>query len=451
MDGVFKSFGVKGVKVVVEEIPDNTSKVKVGAKDMFMSATSGMTRSSQAIRLIPWDRGKVFEGREEIVKAANYAVQGSISQFDETMLRKQRDGAVCIGPLCVGAADSDSFSGLSLDLNMIETEGLTLMPGVTSKNYVLIRRKGRGYDGDLTLKKFGVQYNFVFNSSDGQGQALRTLVELSVIELYGRLLKIPYWTCLGLTDSDPGVAAEIEDWWETLRGDLPSLAAYLQAQMRAKGLFDGEVDGVIDERLLRAVMAYKAALGLPEDTNFDGDVFRRYLIADHSRIQPLAVQKLAAINAKRGPTGPVATSPEANRPPVASDRAASVSILSSRGAYKRGERIDLEISADRDVFLYCYLIDSARKVVQFFPNGVQPSASLRGGAKLQIPGRFPFVLKASSSGATETVACLAALRDPGRTEMSFDSAVRDAVSLRDAFASRVGEPVALGVFDVKVQ
>jgi serine/threonine-protein kinase len=150
----------------------------------------------------------------------------------------------------------------------------------------------------------------------------------------------------------------------------------------------------------------------------------------------------------------VVTAAGSSQGQLGSDRGASISILSSRGTgsvYRHGERIDLEISTDRDVFLYCYLIDSTRKAIQFFPNGVQPSASVRGGAKLQIPGRFPFVLKATSSGMTETIACLAALRDPGRTVMAFDDAVRDAMSLRDAFASRVGEPVALGVFDVNVR
>ena len=180
MDGLFRTYGAKDVSVLIEDIHDATSKVKVGAKDMFLSATSQMTRGSRAVRLIPWggDGAALYKNRDDVLKGASFAVQGSISQFDETMLRKQRDGAICLGPLCIGGAESDSFSGLSLDLNMIDTECLTLLPGVTSKNYVLVRRKGRGGDGDLSMKKFGIQYNFTFKSSDGQGQELLLKVKL---------------------------------------------------------------------------------------------------------------------------------------------------------------------------------------------------------------------------------------------------------------------------------
>jgi hypothetical protein len=451
MDGVFKSWGARGVTVVLEDIPDSTGKVKVGAKDMFISATSSMTRGSRAISLIPWDKGKIFEGRDEIVKAANFAVQGSISQFDETMLRKQSDGAVCIGPLCAGAAESDSFSGLSLDLNMIETRGLTLIPGVSSKNYVLIRRKGKGYDGDLTLKKFGVQYNFVFNSSDGQGQALRSLVELSTIELYGRLLKIPYWSCLGLTDADAGVSTEIDDWWETLRGDIPSLISWLQFQMRVRGLYKGEVDGQLDDQLKQAVGAYKVAMGLPDDLNIDATFFRRYLAADHAKVQPAAMNKLAASGAGAGPgAGGAATAAAA-----ATGGAAGVVIVSSRGAnpvYRRGDPVELEISVNRDGYLYCYLIDEARTLQQFFPNPAQTSAAMRAGGKLQIPGRFPFKLVASRKGITETVACVATPQDLGRDGLVATQGIRDVNGLRSAMAARVGhQNLALGVFDVQPQ
>src|SRR5689334_7299466 len=49
MDGLFRTFGIKNVTVVIDQIPDATKKVNVGARDMFMSATSQMTRTTHAI------------------------------------------------------------------------------------------------------------------------------------------------------------------------------------------------------------------------------------------------------------------------------------------------------------------------------------------------------------------------------------------------------------------
>ncbi len=449
MDGVFRTYGARSVSIVLEEIPDATKKVSVGAKDMFMSATSQMTRSSRAVRLIPYINpnsvgGSVFGGREDVLKSADFSVQGSISQFDETTLRKQRDGAICLGPLCIGGAESDAFSGMSLDLSMIETTGLTLIPGVTAKNFVLIRRKGRGFDGDLSLKKFGVQYNFTFTSSDGQGQALRSLVELSVIELYGRLLKIPYWSCLGLSDNDPGVVVEIEDWWETLREDIPSLISYFQRQMQTRGLYQGEIDGRLNEELKRAIRAYKSVLGLAPDLNVDAGFFKRYLAANHAELQKLAAAQLAEIAAREGPV--------AGNPPAATAATVSVESLRGRGhVHQRGELVEIEVGVTRSSYLYCYWLDETGQLTQFFPNGVQPSAAVHVGARLVFPGAFGLRLTASPSGATETVACFAAPSDMGREALGLRPKIKGLVNLRNALGQRAGQPIDVGIYDVKVQ
>ena len=455
MDGLFRTYGTKGVSVVLETIPDETSKVKGGAKDMFMSATSQMTRGSRAIKLIPWDERSAFtKERQGIITNANYAVQGSISQFDENILRKQRDGAICLGPLCLGAADSDAFSGMSLDLNMIETEGMTLLPGVSSKNYVLIRRKGRGLDGDLTLSKFGVNYNFTFNSSDGQGQALRALVELSGMELYGRLLKIPYWSCLGRSDSDPPVVAEIDDWWEGLSGDLPSLVSYFQVQMQARGLYKGEIDGQLNESLKRAIRAYKVTMGGSDDLTLDAAFFRQYLAADHAKLQSAAVQRLADINAREGAVVAAAPAPAPGSPTAPSGPPPAVTVTGSRGngyVYKPGEPIELEARLNQDGYLYCYYIDENRQTSQFFPNPARPSAAVKGSTPVNFPGNFGFRLSASKRGNPETVACIASPQDLGTNGLPKNATVRDAATLRDALRSRLGSAPSMGVLDVKVQ
>jgi hypothetical protein len=133
------------------------------------------------------------------------------------------------------------------------------------------------------------------------------LIELGAIELYGRMLKLPYWTCLGASDQDPIVSSEINDWWEELAGDPRNtgrLMGYLQYQMRAQGVYDGEINGRGSEALLRGVRAYSLALGLPDDLNLDVRFLRKYLAADQAQVRKIAVLKLAEINQKEGPLPP---------------------------------------------------------------------------------------------------------------------------------------------------
>jgi hypothetical protein len=309
MDGLFRTYGVSNVTVVLDQIPDATKKINVGARDMFLSATAEMTRTSHAIRLVPIVDTRVFTEtkRDRVVADADFAIQGSISQYDDSMLQKQRDGAVCIWKLCIGAADSDKISGLGLDLNLVETAGMSLVPGASVKNAVLLRRHGDGYDGDLTVKNFSIQANYTLVSSDANGQALRTLIELGAIELYGRMLKLPYWSCMGATEQDPVVSSEIDDWWEEMAADprsMTRLMGYLQLQMKVQGLYGGPIDGRGNEALLRTVRAYELAMGMPDELNLDGHFLHKYLAADHAQVRKVAVTRLAEINQKEGPLPP---------------------------------------------------------------------------------------------------------------------------------------------------
>jgi hypothetical protein len=390
MDNLFRSYGVHNVSVVIDEIPDATKKVNVGARDMFISATSQMTRASHAVRLIPVVDSKVFSEskRQRVVADSDFVIQGSISQFDDSMLQKQRDGAVCLWYLCIGAADSDTFSGLGLDLNLVETSGMTLVPGANVRNAVLIRKHGKGFDGDLTIKKFSTQYNFTLVSSDGNGQALRTLVDLGAIEMYGRLLKLPYWSCLGVTDEDPDVKAEINDWWEEMAGDEHDhrrLLAWLQIQMRAQGLYAGDITGRPDAALLRAVRAYRMALGQPDDLNLNAAFLRRYLEADHYEVRKVAAARLEEIAQKEGPLPP----PVAAAPPV-------------QGPQQPGPGASAPAAANDAAPASTTPGPAAANVAPATPGAVNAKVAAANPAAPAAPGSAP-----SSAGAPATTAPIA--------------------------------------------
>src|SRR5207244_2202436 len=122
--------------------------------------------------------------------------------------------------------------------------------------------EGKGIDTDATIKKFSINYSMSLNRSEGRAQALRTLVELATIELFGKLTKVPYWGCLGASPDNAEVSREIQDWYYSMFANSPEMVAYFQNQLRVRRYYDGPIDGVPNVALRDAVANYRAALGL---------------------------------------------------------------------------------------------------------------------------------------------------------------------------------------------
>ncbi len=473
MDYLMITYGVKNLSILVEDIPDSTKKVSASSKDMIISAVSQMSRRSRGINLIAFSINDQTLGaviglgtRDKLIpNAPDFTIRGSISQFDDSVVRKQGDAGIGLGAFSAGAAGQGQADILALDLSVIETASLQLVPGSTSNNSMLVVTKGAGADSEVNTRKFGLNFNFVLARSEGRSQALRTLVELATIELVGKLTKIPYWTCLGASPDSSEVQAEISDWWETLSSDTISLVAYLQQQMIARGLYGGAINGTIDDALIHAIGIYKEAMGMPNDASINLEFFNAYLRADHTTNQKLAGELLKR-NPAPAPSAPASgedksaavvaavSSAQTDAQNPAGDSTVFVyvnGVNGPRSVYRRGQPFAIDVTVDQDTNLYCYLIDENRVVNQFFPNLMQPQPRVAAGSRLQFPGEYPFRLITSPRGLTETVACFGSPKSLGSEPLKGIKTVPDANSLVAAFARIAGSSFGKGVYDVVAQ
>lgn len=91
MDNLMQAKGIRDIPVMIEDIEDKTDSVKVGVRDMLISAISEMTVNSHGLKLIIY--GKDTANLISYMKAANktsiyetqplYDIQGSITQYDK--------------------------------------------------------------------------------------------------------------------------------------------------------------------------------------------------------------------------------------------------------------------------------------------------------------------------------------------------------------------------------
>ena len=430
MDNLLIVYGVRDISMLVEDILDQTKKINAGTRDMLITALSDMTRRSRAIRVNAF--GKDATNAISFLASAQsqsayqvvppYDIKGSVSQFDENVIRNQKDLGAGFSPFInLGIARDAASSIMGLDLSILSTSDLSVLPGVTSRNSVVILKQGKGFDGDAAYSKFGINFSMTLSKSEGQAQALRGLVELAMIELIGKLTKTPYWQCLGIEPRvNEEIRREISDWYYAMAASRVELIAWFQNQLRRRGYYDGPIDGEFNAAFDEATANYRVAIGLPRKDVLDEAFFTAYLNTDHSKIpRPVEPARAAASPAPASPAQAVqqahATSAAlpAAAQTTAGPNALKLALTSTDGRthFARAEPIALTLQPSRDAHVYCYLQDENAKITRFFPNRFVRDSLVPTARPLAIPGTMRFQLLMNERGVPETVACFATDRD----------------------------------------
>lgn len=398
MDNLYISYGVRDVSMVLEDLTDSTKKVSAGTRDMMMSALSDQSRRSRAIEVIAFgqdaNNAVAFmanaQKRSAFAVVPRYNLRGSITQLDEGVVRRQADGGLSLGSLLgAGASTSRQFNVLGLDVALADTATLALVPGVVSKNLTTLVKEGDALDAQASFTKIGINFSTSFQRTDGTAQALRNMVELSSIELTGRLLKLPYWQCIGSDANNPEVRNEIEDWFIGMeRGG--ELTAYFQNQLRNRGFYNGPADGKVTSALRDAVTAYRTAVGMGNTAGVDLAFFTRFL---------------------EGPFPPPPAVPFTDQPAVSSNSASPRIALSLQpAAGKTPDDLAFSVQSDKPAYVYCYARSAAGKLQRIFPNRFVSDPRIEPNRPVVLPGAQGFKLIPGESG-TIPVACFAAPRE----------------------------------------
>ena len=447
MDETFLRYGTRDVSVIMEDLSDSTKKVSVGTRDMMISAISDMTRRSRAIQLITFgqDANNVVaflanaKQRGPFGAVPQFNIRGSVSQLDEGVLRRQSDLGLALEPfLSAGASKSRQFNVLGFDVSMVQTSNLALLPGVSSKNIVVIAKEGDALDSQATITKVGINFSTNFQRTDGTAQALRNMVEMSAIELFGRLQKLPYWTCLGVGPDNPDIKREMEDWFIGMeRGG--ELVPYFQEQLRNRGYFDGPVDGQISPGLRDAIKAYRRASGFSEvdfvDLAFFSDFLHRPFPPPPAR--PFVADTVPPVQqaevtlpppAPPAPAKPAAASPGAGKKPAPTTPAPAqvasadrrLQLLPIKDSFAPGETVGFHVIPSTSGYLYCYHQDAGGTIRRIFPNRFTRDPRVTANRALTLPGRAPMELRAAAAG-NEAVGCFTT---PNEIYSSLPAALR---------------------------
>jgi len=385
MDDMMFTRGTRDVSVMMEELRDATQRVPISARDMMTSAMSDISRRSRGVRLSVFgtDQQNLLQFLQTAQKATpfavvpQYSIRGTVSQMDETVQRTSSTFGATLAESLFGVrfATDSKFAVMGFDAAVVSTESMTLMPGVASKNTtVLISRDASAEEGQARLVKQDVGLVFSMSSSraDGPAQAARNMVDLATIELVGKLIKAPYWPCLGISDNDAEIQREVDDWFFAM--DKGERMAYYKERMRESRYYDGPIDESDDATFKQAMQTYRLAMGLPAQGSLDQFFFRQFVTkAVPKRDTTLASQTTPA------PTASAAVTP--------------MRLMLLAGSNKRKASAELAVQMNAAGYVYCYSQDKATgRIQRIFPNRFQRDPRLAAGQSLRLPGNGRFTL-----------------------------------------------------------
>ncbi len=403
MDQMFLSFGLRNIVITSAGIPDATSEVKAGTKDMLISAMSRMSVKSRAFAFVDFDQTQTdvaqlqrLAGISKKFVAPSYYIRGAITQLDSGVIANTVGGGLSIAGADLGASKDLVVSVVSVDMNLGYLASRQIMPGISANNSIAVSRKGIGGDVGATIGKAGLSFNLSMNKSEGMHSAVRSLIELSAIEIAGKLTNVPYWRCLDIEHTNPEMLAEARSWFDAMSDE--ERVVFTQRALASKGFYNGPINGVHDRSTKAATARYRAANGLIASSRIDFQLYQSLINSDLSLgRKPEPVKPVEAKYA--GPT------------PLALD------LVTPKGAtpvYKVRELLRMNVTSTQDAYVYCYYRDDGGNIARIFPNRFQPDPYSIAGKSVAIPSKnSKFDIVFEKPGAREEVMCLASEREVG--------------------------------------
>ena len=444
MDDMLYRFGVRDVSVMIEDLQDQSRRLGAGTRDMMISAFADMTRRSRGVRLVTFGQDNqnivqllsLAQRINEFKVVPQYDIRGSITQFDEDVDRRQAGlGASIVSAIFeplfgVRFNRSQQSSVLGFDASVVSTADLSLVPGASSKNTVVVSRdETSAGDGQAQIRNSSLVFNFVVSRNEGVAQSLRNMVELATIELTGKLLRLPYWSCLNLDVLHPEIQREMQDWYLSMQGSAET-TRFFQEQLRFRKFYDGPADGKPNAAYGAALAAYRGAVKTKTDGEPDFEVWQAFLL----RAIPAPPQQ-AFVAAKAADGQPI-----------------KLAVEVSKTRYRRGDPVELSVSTTQAAYVYCYVQSpTSGKIQRIFPNRFAREPRIEANTPLVLPGAQGFKVAAGGDGVTQqTLGCLATEREvyndlppPLRWGDFEDIKLGTFEAIRDAFAQVAKSPVAL--------
>ncbi len=432
MDRLFRDAEIPTTLITSKQIPDYSGRVPVATKDMIITALSQMSRLSNAFRYVDFEvdiaRQDTVQNLTTILLNNNQIklqrpalyVSGSVAFVDQNVISNRFDVGTSASRLETGYTKDKTATIIGMDLQLGDFRSRTLIPGLDSANEVIVGTAGQGLDLAGRIGDYGWQFNVGRDYTQGSGGAVRTLIDLAMIELTGKWTRLPYWQCLTLEQSHPYFQRQLRDWFN--EGSPAVRAALVKNSLAGAGYLPANIQDLpINHRRIReAIARYQADQGMVVTGIVDFMTYERAL-----RNYVALGEKGELIRIGWAPTRSTPSEPHIKDGTVITVPTGAPygspanplrlnlqmeNLVADKSKFEQGTQIFLSAAVSRAAHLYCYLQGSSGQVQRILPNATNRESLVSANQTVRIPDWMAphpgFILDAGAPGE-EVAACFA--------------------------------------------
>jgi hypothetical protein len=416
MDHMFRQAELPTTLITSKQIPDVSGKIAVATKDMIVTSLSQMSRLSNAFRYIDYEvdisRQDTVQNMTAIMlnnnqmqlqKPALY-VSGAVSFVDQNVISNHFETGTSATRLETGYSNNRNANLIGLDLHLGDFKTRTIIPGLDSANEVVIGNASQGLDLAGKIGSYGVQFNVGRDYTQGSGAAIRTLVDLAMIELIGKWSRLPYWRCLTLDQNHPELQRQLRDWYDA--GSPASHSKLVKTALASLGYMSAQqiTEPNNTEAFKTALGKYQADSGMVVTGVIDFPTYER-VMRSYTTLDENG--KITTVNWT--PSGDLKV---ADTPRTIDLQIENVQV--DKTSFEVGDQIFLSASVSRASHVYCYLQEATGNMLRLLPNATNTESLMTADMSVRIPDwinpKPGFILDAAAPG-TEYVFCLATDED----------------------------------------
>jgi hypothetical protein len=258
----------------------NLSNPLVGAEipgDITEMVRTAVNRIGARIIYVPYHPDYLVSqaqlGAKFGVTMPDFLITGALTEFDRALSGAGRSNNASVefgkgnGTTNLGADVKRTaiYSALALDLNLVSFSTQQMVPRIQASNVVKVLNFSS--EDNLSLGFYGDAFGFKLEGKYLQGRhsAIRTLVDLSVLEIVGKATNTPYWRCIPNGTPDPVVLDNMRSAYTALSRELK--VGLIQVMLRKYGQ-NITVNQQFDEPTRQALQAVYASR-YPAQANAD--------------------------------------------------------------------------------------------------------------------------------------------------------------------------------------